>query len=238
MVILSALAAFFITRFSSGEKEPEYYNYIPHGAAGVMIVRRIPESLESLKATRLGEWIDLQDTENGAGPWKENYGEYLAFFRENVREMVLCLHSISQQESRTFKPELTMFLRARPGRAGPLAEALTSFVLSRFGGDSARRQNMDGITVIQGSEKGQVFYLEKSRDYLAAANSDKAWEQYREIKKMTEGKVLLPPWRSEMKEDPSAEIFLYFKGISGWIPGFIYSIRRTGKDLEDSYREF
>ena len=97
---------------------------------------------------------------------------------------------------------------------------------------------MDGNTVIEGSEEGQVFYLEKNRDYLAAANSDQAWEQYQEIKKMTEGKVLLPPWRSEMKEVPSAEIFLYFKGISGWIPGFIYSIRRTEKGLEDSYREF
>jgi len=241
---LLASAAVLLTSFSiaaiwhfAAEREPSYLNYIPHDAAGVMIIRRIPDSLEDLKPTRLGEWLDLSEKGEPESPSNETILELLDLFRVNINEVLFCLHSLQRKENGALKPELTAFLQPRIGRSEKLTETLTGYIESRFA-DGMSKEVIDGILEIRGRQEGEVFYLESNPGFLAISNSEEAWKQYQALKRMSDGKVMMPPWYSRMKEDSGADICLYFKGISGWMPGFFYSIHQTGSGLADSYREF
>lgn len=241
LIAASALAAFTITLFFfvlTKEKEPEYFSYIPHDAAGVVIVRRLPDSIESLQATRLGEWIDFQDDNGADSLEKEQINKAAELFRENARHMMICLHSIRKKESGSLKPELTLFLSVRRGRSGFLAEELVRFAISRFGEKTAQTEKIKNTTIISGPEQGQVFYLEQCSGYIAASNSKETWTQLQAIKNMTKGERLLPLWYSKIIEGRSADIYIYFRGISGWIPRFVYSITSSEEGLTDNYQEF
>ncbi len=241
LITASVLAAFTISLFfyfSTKEKEPEYFSYIPHDAAGVVVVRSLPDSIESLQPTRLGEWIDFQGDTESDSPEKEQLIKAAELFRENARHMMICLHSIRKKESGSLKPELTLFLSVRRGRSDFLAEELVRFAISRFGEETAQTEKIENTTIISGPEEGQVFYLEQSSGYITVSNSKEAWTQLQAIKNMTEGKRLMPLWYSKKIEGRSADIYFYFRGISGWVPRFVYSITSSEEGLTDNYQEF
>jgi len=241
VIILPALALIAISLYlynAIEKEEPEYISYIPHDAAGVVIVRGLPESIESLQATRLGEWIDFESAAGSESPTKEQFSKAAKFYRENARHMLLCLHSILKKESGSLRPELTLFLSPYRGRTGALAEEIKKFVVSRFGEDRTKTEEIENTTIIRGPEAGQVFYLELCDGYIAASNSEEAWNKLQAVKNMTVGKRLMPSWYPIMMEEQSADIYFYFKGITGWAPRFVYSISITGNGLTDSYREF
>lgn len=223
--------------FLAEDRDPDYLSYIPHDAAGVLIIRRIPDSLEELKPTRLGKWLYLHEDAEARSPSGGNLPEFLDLFSENLGEAIVCLHSLQRKENGAFKPEMTVFMQPLTGRAEPLADAMTGYIESRFGEDMSK-EVLDGILEIRGRDQGEVFFLEANPGFLAASNSEKAWKQYQAIKGMTEGKLMMPPWYGRMKEDSGADICIYFKGISGWLPGFFYSIHQTPSGLADSYEEF
>ncbi|MFH1965370.1 MAG: hypothetical protein ABIJ42_07485 [Acidobacteriota bacterium] len=241
LITVSALAVFTITLFFfvvTKEKEPEYFSYIPHDAAGVVVVRSLPDSVDSLQATRLGEWIDFQGDRGSDSPEKEQLRKAVELFRENSWHMMICLHSIRKKESGSLKPELTLFLSVRRGRSNFLAEELVRFAISRFGEGTAQTEKIENTTIIRGPEQGQVFYLEQCGGYIAVSNSKEAWTQLQAIKNMAEGKRLMPLWYSKMIEGRSADIYFYFRGISGWVPRFVYSITSSEEGLKDNYQEF
>ena len=229
------LVMLFLTH--SGGK-PDYLRYIPHDAAGVLIIENLPGSIENLQSTRLGEWIDFGESDNSASPRKDQLLRAASIYRENARHMLVCLHSIHQKENRSLRPELSLYLRPRTGRIESLAEEISRFVVSRFGIDKAEIKREGKKTIIRGPEKGQVFYLENCGSFLAASNSDEAWTRFQEIRNLDKKTVLMPSWYALMTEDNSADILIYFRGISGWIPGFVYSITETEDGLADAYREF
>ena len=241
VITVSALALFAIILYLYNfieKKEPEYISFIPHDAAGVVIVRNLPESIESLQATRLGEWIDFESAAGSGSPTKEQFRKAAEFYRENASHMLLCLHSIQKKENGSLRPELTIFLRPFLGRTGALAEEIKKFVVSRFGEDRSKTEQIKNTTIIRGPEAGQVFYLELCDGYIAASNSEEAWNQLQAVKNMAGGKRLMPSWYPIMMEEQSADIYFYFKGVAGWAPRFVYSISITGNGLTDSYREF
>jgi hypothetical protein len=241
MITISALAVFTITLILfvlTNEKEPEYFSYIPHDAAGIVFIRSLPESIESLQTTRLGEWIDLQAESDSGSPEKDQFREAAELFRGNARQMLICLHSVRKKESGSLKPDITLFLSVRRGRSGPLAKELIGFAISRFGEEKALTEIMGDITIIRGPEQGQIFYLEQCSGYIAVSNSQAAWDQLQAFKIITGKKRLIPPWYSKMTEGRAADIYVYFRGISGWIPRFIYTVSSSGKGLTDNYQEF
>ncbi len=235
-LVLSAISLYLYNAFE--KREPEYISFIPHDAAGVVIVRNLPESVDSLQTTRLGEWIDFESAADSESTTKERFRKSVKFYSENARHMLLCLHSIQKKEGGSLRPELTLFLSPYPGRSGALAKEIIKFVTSRFGEDKTKTEENENTTIIRGPEPGQVFYLELCDGYIAASNSEEAWNQLQAVKKMAPGKRLMPSWYPIMMKEQSADIYFYFKGISGWAPRFVYSISLTGNGLTDSYREF
>lgn len=238
MSVLAAAAMALLSVDFMEEGEPEYLSYIPHDAAGVVIVRSLPESIESLQASRLGEWIDFETSSGSDSPEKEQFRKAAGLFRENARHMLLCLHSIQKKESGSLRPELTLFLSPKRARADALAAVLTEFVISRFGAESAHMTKTGDTTMIRGTEEGQVFYLEISNGYIAASNSEEAWNQLQAIKSLPDNKRLMPSWYPILVKGQPADIYIYFKGVSGWAPRFVYSITGTADGLADSYQEF
>lgn len=236
--LLAVAAIALLSIYFTRDGEPVYLSYIPQDAAGVVIVRRLPESIEELRETRLGGWIDFQSTPDSDSPEKEQFRKAARLFRENASHMLLCLHSIEKKESGSLRPELTLFLSAKRGRAGALADRLTEFALSRFGTETAQITEIGNTTIIRGTEKGQIFYLETSGGYIAASNSEAAWNQLQAVKNLPGGKRLMPSWYPIMVKEQSADVYIYFKGISGWAPRFVYSITGTAEGLTDSYHEF
>jgi len=233
---VAGLTLFFL--FTRKEQPPEYLSWVPYDAAGILIIRSLPESLESLKSTRLGEWIELGDAPDSSSPARDRVRKAAELYRGNASSLLLCLHRLKEKENGSLKPEMTVFLEPRSGRSEPLAEALIQYAGSRFEGGEAERESNGRITVIRGKEPGQEFFLETCDGFIAASNSADAWEELQAMKKMTAGKKLMPPWYSGLTEHPEADIYIYFRGITGWIPGFVYTLTSSGAGFEDSYTEF
>lgn len=233
LVVISALVWIFVPN-----REPEYLGYLPHNAVGIVIIRALPESLQTFRNTRLKEWIQLGDHQEEASPWAGKYNKAREIFQDNIREMVICLHRVVIKNNGALKPEVTIFIQPRPGRAEILADKINSFVLSIVGGElpGDKADEVTAAARIESREK--IFHLEIFPGYLAASNSEQSWEQFLALRKKSREKILMPPWYPEAKKSGKADIFVYCRGFSGLIPGFIYTIEQDESGPRDHYREF
>ena len=220
-------------------QSPEIDVMVPSELAGLVIVNRLPDSLDFLPRTRLGEWLDVEPVEIEAKLNLEIDREWVDEFRKNLVQAAVILHSLQRRESGSFRPHFTGLLRLRRGWQPYVEEWLEQEVLGRFGEDQTKILEQGPVKVFQGEQDGQIFYMSSEDGWLIFSNSKRGWEAVQLT--LAGRRPSLKEIRSfqEVRErvDDTSDLFFYFSGLGTeqFLPEFGYSVRLEGDQVDDSY---
>jgi len=220
--------------------EPEFDHFIPASAAGVLVVNRFPDSLEFVSQTRLGEWVEI---DLGTRPEvRELYESGLVEeIRRSVETVWLCIHTVSPSESSSYRIDFSAFLTPVPGRGANLEQLIEDAVIDRFGEEKTTVLEEDQVRILQGEEKGHIFYLKRAESFLALSNSQDGWLQCTLAQNRSVPSLAESPGYERILEhlDSRSDLFLYFGGSRSFsfLPEFGYTVDLEGAEVRDSYYE-
>lgn len=217
----------------------------PAGIEAVLVLNRVPESLDFLSQTRLAGQIDREEMVELAGRLSESAaGDWLRESREWVDSAAFIVFELTPREPGTYRVGFGLVLEFRPLarlRMSTVARQIAELAAGKFREDGEVVIIQEPVLVVRGVKPGQVLFLEEARDLLLISNQEEYRRQLAGAARGQAGRLVDDPGfqLGLQKVSPASDLFLYARGQDrfGLIPRFLWGLELEGGAVKESYFE-
>ncbi|UCF37604.1 MAG: hypothetical protein JSU96_01680 [Acidobacteriota bacterium] len=221
--------------------QPDPITFVPADTPALILVNRLPSSLNFVERTRFAGLVDLDTGELQARLNEAFSGIGLEALRDNVSRAWLCIQGLEAKESGSFRINFSAVIEPAGFTDSELRTQIEQAVRKAFGEQKIRVNRQDETAIFEGPEPGQLLYTGTREGYLLLANNVAGWRDLEltlsgHHASIANNEVFQ---RVTARVNPEMDLFVYVSQelAPGIIPGFAYGVTIVGEQVTESYAE-